>query len=63
MKCQLKIELKKWEKDYLQKKRRLENEYPYRENKLNNRHPLNELNKRYFEKKRKIIEKYDIQNK
>ena len=63
MKSQLKIELKKWEKDYLKEKMRLENEYPYREDQLNNRHPLNELNKRYFEKKRKIIEKYNIQNK
>ena len=58
MKEQLENELKKWKKDYLKEKSRLENEYPYRDNQLNNRHPLNELNKRYFEKKRKIIEKY-----
>ncbi len=63
MKEQLENELKKWEKDYLKEKRRLENEYTYRDNQLNNRHPLNELNKKYFEKKRKIIEKYSTQNK
>ena len=58
MKEQLENELKKWKEDYLKEKRQLEKEHPYRDNQLNNRHPLNELNKRYFEKKRKIIEKY-----
>ena len=63
MEEQLKKALKKWKNNYLKEKRKLEKKYPYIENQLNNKHPINELNKKYFEEKRKIIEKYNSQNK
>ena len=58
MKEQLENELKIWEKEYLKAKEKLEHEHPYKVNQLYDHHPINELNKKYFEKKRKIIEKY-----
>ncbi len=63
MKEQLENELKIWEEEYLKAKEKLEKEHPYIVNQLNDHHPVNELNKKYFEKKRKIIEKYKAPEK
>lgn len=63
MEKKVKNALKKWENNYLKEKRQLEKKYPYIKNQLNNQHPINKLNKKYFEEKRKIIEKFSSQNK
>lgn len=57
---QLEKELNDWWKEYLEKKKEIENEYKCSSNVLSNRNPIEILNKEYMEKKKRILKKYGI---
>jgi hypothetical protein len=51
-------ELKKWYQDYLKAEEELLKKYPLNDN-LSNNHPINRLQKEYWQKKMKILKKYN----
>lgn len=51
-------ELKKWKIDYLKAEEELLKKYPLNDN-LSNNHPINKLQKEFWQKKIKIFQKYN----
>lgn len=51
-------ELKKWKIDYLKAEEELLKKYPLNDN-LSNNHPINKLQKEFWQKKIKIYQKYN----
>lgn len=55
----LKKELKEWKEAYKKEKQKILEKFPFVENTLSNRHPINQLQKEYMQKKLEIIKKYN----
>ena len=51
-------EMKKWKEDYIKAEKNLLKKYPLNDN-LSNRHPINKLQKVYWQKKILIYKKYN----
>lgn len=55
----LENELKQWEENYKKEKQKLLEKFPFIENTLSNQHPINQLQKEFWNKKIEIYKKYN----